>query len=218
VSGVPSEVAVFGGGYDPAFDDVNKNSPNTASPMGRAIFMVDLVTGSKYSVNIPSDMTYPVGGDVLLFDVNGDGVFDRGYAGDVGGNMWRIGFDFVLSRLFDSPTGLRIFSKPDAVLNAGSVTVYFGTGDRTNPMRTDQHDRFYAVRDDNASNLAESGLVDVTDRVTQPGSAERRRSPTTSRRSTAGTSAWRDRREGTGGAERVLQRRLHELHTLDRRL
>ncbi|HZR81684.1 MAG TPA: PilC/PilY family type IV pilus protein [Candidatus Binatia bacterium] len=167
-SGTTTEVAVFGGGYDPAFDDPNRSTANTSSPMGRAIFMVDLLTGAKITVSLPGDMTFPVSGDVLTFDVNGDGSFDRGYVGDLGGNLWRIDSGFSIARLFDAPAGLRIFAKPDAVINAGSVMVYFGTGDRTNPMRTDLTDRFYAVRDDGTNDLTEASLVDVTNRVTMP--------------------------------------------------
>jgi type IV pilus assembly protein PilY1 len=171
--GSPSEVAVFGGGYDPAFDDPNQSAANgAADAMGRAVFVVDLLTGAKHTVAIPSDMTYPVAGDVLLFDANGDDILDRGYVGDLGGRMWRLRFDLSISRLFTAEPGLRIFYKPDAVINSGSATVYFGTGDRSNPMRTDQTDRFYAVRDDGASNLTEASLIDVTNTVTEPGSPE----------------------------------------------
>lgn len=171
LNGTPTEVAVFGGGYDTAFDDPGQSSPVTGtSGKGRTIFMVDLLTAAKHVFTPPGTMTYPVAGDPLLFDVNGDGVFDRGYVGDLGGNMWRIDYGFTASRLFSTPSGRRIFHKADAVLNPGSVTVYFGTGDRMNPMRTDVVDRFYAVRDDGTDNLGEASLVDVSNRVVAPGS------------------------------------------------
>jgi type IV pilus assembly protein PilY1 len=166
------DVAIFGGGYDPSFDDPSQTTPNSASGMGRALFMVDLLTGAPFSISTPAEMNYPVTGEPLLFDVNGDGVFDRGYIGDLGGNLWRIGFDLQVDRLFRTPGGLRIFERPDAVVNRGSVTVYFGTGDRVNPMRTDVVNRFYAVRDDGTNHLVENDLVDVTNRVTSAGSTE----------------------------------------------
>lgn len=168
--GTPVEVAVFGGGYDPVFDDPDQSSPNSSGGMGRTLYMVNLLTGAPYTVTTPSEMNFPVAGDPLLFDVNGDSVFDRGYIGDVGGNMWRFDFNMDVSRLFSSPSGLRIFERPDAVLNPGHVMVYFGTGDRVNPMRTDYENRLYAVRDDGTHNLVEANLVDVTNQVTPLGS------------------------------------------------
>ncbi|MFN8600454.1 MAG: PilC/PilY family type IV pilus protein [Candidatus Binatia bacterium] len=166
VGGNSQEVAVFGGGYDPAFDTATQTTANGgAGAMGRAVFMVDLLTGAKLPFSIPGGMTYPVAGDVLLFDVNGDNVFDRGYVGDLGGNVWRLNFDGTASKLFSAPAGHRIFYKPDAVVNSGYVTVYFGTGDRSNPMTTDTVDRFYAVRDDGSGNLTENDLVNVTNQI-----------------------------------------------------
>ncbi len=172
VGGAAVDVAVFGGGYDPAFDDPNQTTPNSADGAGRALFVVDLLTGAPLPVATPGEMNFPVAGEPLLFDVNGDDVFDRGYVGDVGGNLWRINFDLGVERVFSAPPGLRIFERPDAVLNPGHVTVYFGTGDRVNPMRDDQVDRFYAVRDDGAAHRTEADLVDVTNRVTTAGSVE----------------------------------------------
>lgn len=167
--GAPIDVAVFGGGLDPVFDDPAATSAGLAT-QGRAVFAVALATGSKVAMAQPAGMSWPVAGDMLAFDVNGDGVFDRGYVGDLGGNLWRIADDFSAARLFTAGGGRRIFTAPDAVVNAGSVTVYFGTGDRANPMSTQTADRFYAVRDDGAVGLGEASLVNVTGRVTQPGS------------------------------------------------
>ncbi len=171
VGGTTTEVAVFGGGYDPSFDDPNQTTA-LPSGMGSAIYMVDLLTGAPLPLVQPANMTYPVAGDPLLFDVNGDGVFDRGYIGDLGGNLWRLNFDSTVERLFQAPAGRRIFTQPDAVLNPGYVAVYFGTGDRANPMRTDIVDRFYAVRDDGTNDLAEAQLVNITNQLVQPDSAE----------------------------------------------
>lgn len=165
-------VAVVGGGYDLHFDDPAESSANTTDPMGRTIYVIDLATGSKLAQASPTGMDYAVPSDALVFDVNGDGMFDRGYIGDMGGNMWRIRDDFSVELLFSTPPGHRIFYAPDAVINAGSVMVYFGTGDRSSPLSTEVTDRFYAVRDDGENNLFEVNLKDVTSEVVQPGSAE----------------------------------------------
>jgi type IV pilus assembly protein PilY1 len=167
--GSPVDVAVFGGGYDPYFDTPN-TSATSPSPMGMKLYMVDLTTGALLRSTALGG--YAVPSDPLLFDVNGDGIFDRGYIGDMGGNMWRISDGFVATNLFKTPNGQRIFYQPDAVINNGSVMVYFGTGDRSSPMSTYFTDRFYAVKDDGTSNLRESDLVNVTNQIAQPGSTQ----------------------------------------------
>ncbi|MFM8409164.1 MAG: hypothetical protein ACKOCT_02725, partial [Alphaproteobacteria bacterium] len=58
------------------------------------------------------------------------------------------------------------------VVNAGSVSVYFGTGDRNNPLSTATSERFYAVRDDGTNDLVEGSLIDVSGNVVQPGTSE----------------------------------------------
>jgi len=165
--GSPVDVAVVGGGTDFWFDPATVVNANP-SGIGRAIFAVDLVTGARVASAQPAGMTYPIAGDAMVFDVNGDGVFDRGYVGDLGGNLWRIGDDFSVQRLFSAP-GHRIYYPPDAVVNAGSVSVYFGTGDRNNPLSTGVSERFYAVRDDGTNDLVEGSLVNVTTDIAQPG-------------------------------------------------
>ncbi len=167
-SGAP--VAVVGAGYDMYFDDPAVGSPNTTDPMGRAIYVIDLATGNKLAEASPGGMDYAIPSDPLVFDVNGDGIFDRGYIGDMGGNMWRIRDDFSVELLFSTPSGHRIYYQPDAVINSGSVMVYFGTGDRSSPLSTNVTDRFYGVRDDGTNNLGEAALIDVTNTVVQPGS------------------------------------------------
>jgi type IV pilus assembly protein PilY1 len=171
--GSPVEVAVFGGGYDTHFDDPEEGDPNSSNPMGRSIFMVDLTTGAKRGQVSGGAMTYAVPSDPLLFDVNGDQIFDRGYIGDMDGRLWRISDNFTATRLFTTPEFRRIYYQPDAVINNGSVMVYFGTGDRSSPMTSQYTDRFYAVRDDGQTTglpMDEGDLVDVTANVQQPGS------------------------------------------------
>jgi Tfp pilus tip-associated adhesin PilY1 len=84
------------------------------------------------------------------------------------------------------------------VLNSGSVMVYFGTGDRSNPLDTSVTDRLYAVRDDGASNLGEAGLVDVTNNIVQPGTPEE----ATLLQQIANQNGWYIQLEGVG--EKVL--------------
>ncbi|MBU6282402.1 hypothetical protein KGQ64_09195 [bacterium] len=168
-AGSPLDVAIFGGGTDFWFDPATVVNANP-NGIGRAIYAVNLLTGARVGSAQPAGMSFPIAGDAMVFDVNGDGVFDRGYAGDLGGNLWRIGDDFSVQRLFSTP-GHRVYYPPDAVVNAGSVTVYFGTGDRNNPLSTGTSERFYAVRDDGTNDLVEGSLVNVTSDVAQPGTS-----------------------------------------------
>jgi hypothetical protein len=78
------------------------------------------------------------------------------------------------------------------------VMVYFGTGDRSNPMETTVQNRFYGVRDDGASNLGESDLVDVTNQVVVAGSA----AATTLQNNIASHHGWM--LQLTGSGEKVL--------------
>jgi type IV pilus assembly protein PilY1 len=190
-------VAVVGGGYDVYFDDPAASTPNP-SGYGRTLFVIDLLTGARHAMASPAGMDYAIASAPLIFDVNGDGMFDRGYVGDLGGNLWRIQDDFSVTRLFQAPIGRRIFYPPDAVLNSGSVMVYFGTGDRSNPLDTSVTDRLYAVRDDGASNLGEAGLVDVTNNIVQPGTPEE----ATLLQQIANQNGWYIQLEGVG--EKVL--------------
>ena len=100
-------VLIFGGGYDPAED----SEPPTARTMGRALFIVDALTGdliwkatgggssntctgaSGTTACQLQDMTYPLAADVTLIDrdaADGKGYVDRIYAADLGGNIWRV--------------------------------------------------------------------------------------------------------------------------------
>ncbi|MFA6902831.1 MAG: PilC/PilY family type IV pilus protein [Gallionellaceae bacterium] len=97
-------VLIFGGGYDTNEDD----EPPLANTKGRAIFVLDALTGTKiWSASHTSGtgscsgtttlatctvagMDYGIPSDITLVDRNLDGFIDRLYAADVGGNIWRV--------------------------------------------------------------------------------------------------------------------------------
>jgi type IV pilus assembly protein PilY1 len=162
---------LIGGGYDTWYDDPSHTTAN-ASGMGRAIFAVNVVTGALISKIKPSGMDYAIPSNVAALDFNGDKKLDRAFVGDMGGNMWRIDSDLVATRLFSAPANHKIYYAPDVVRDRGFLSVFFGTGDRSNPLETSVTDRMYAIKDDNTPNLTESNLVDVTTRVEQNGSSE----------------------------------------------
>lgn len=161
---------LIGGGYDAYFDDPSHTAANTSSPMGRAIFAVNARTGALIQKIQPSGMDFAIPSNVAALDFNGDKKLDRAYVGDLGGNMWRIDGNLTATKLFASGGNRKIYYAPDVVRDRGFLSVFFGTGDRSNPLETSVVDRMYGVKDDNTSNLTESNLIDVTTRIEQNGS------------------------------------------------
>ncbi|MCB1704838.1 MAG: hypothetical protein KDI17_08245 [Halioglobus sp.] len=184
--GYHKPVLVFGAGYDPVKDDHDTLAVSNSDRMGRGIFFVDAVTGEKvWSVTPASNsnknlqetgLIHSVPAAVTPLDSNGDGVADRIYFGDTGGNLWRI--DMPLDALPTSSqntwrivkmfaanggtrsTDRRFFSAPDVVRttadNAPVDAILIGTGDRTNPAEKDDatdetrvavDNQFYMIRD-----------------------------------------------------------------------
>lgn len=100
VPGYSDPVVIFGGGYD-----TNKDSSGIGSTdsVGNAIYIVDAKTGGsefKFVISPDScnpagtclqktDMTDSIPGGIAILDSDGDGVTDRLYAADTGGNIWR---------------------------------------------------------------------------------------------------------------------------------
>ena len=88
-------VLIFGGGYDPAKDSHAIGGNGGADSQGKAIFMVDAETGTLLWDLGPDGDTVFGGTDsipssIATLDSDGDGLTDRLYAGDTGGNVWRI--------------------------------------------------------------------------------------------------------------------------------
>ena len=92
--GAAKPVLFFGGGYDTNKDN---EGPGTADDTkGRAIYMVDAEQGSfLWSMTASGGTTSYDGKDSIpssigLLDSDGDGLIDRLYTGDTGGNLWRV--------------------------------------------------------------------------------------------------------------------------------
>ncbi len=84
---------LFGGGYD-----TNKDSKSvgTDDSLGRAVYMVDAETGTLVWSLAPSSATTTFTGtdsipsSIGSLDSNADGLTDRLYFGDTGGDVWRV--------------------------------------------------------------------------------------------------------------------------------
>ncbi|WP_258405477.1 pilus assembly protein [Shewanella sp. FJAT-52076] len=92
-----SPVLIFGGGYSPS----NKDIPGVGTPdnLGTAVFIVDAATGAlvhSFGPNNAGNMTVmpsikdSIPNEVAVLDANNDGLTDRIYATDTGGNVWRM--------------------------------------------------------------------------------------------------------------------------------
>ncbi len=127
-TGVIEDVLVFSGGYDDRQDDVSARTPDQ---QGRSIYIINAVSGeliwnagpSNATLTLP-DMLYSIPATPEVIDLDGDGIFDQIYAGDMGGQIWRFDVsragDIAGGRIADlseSDTTLRrFFSTPDAAL------------------------------------------------------------------------------------------------------
>lgn len=180
VSGDP--VVIFGAGYDSANEDV---LPATANTKGRGIFVVNGRTGALVRHIQPTGMG-SVPGDLTVVDKNGDGNFDRIYAADTKGNVWRVDINDVdpanwnsykIASLGGSGADARKFlNKPDVVFGLEYDAVLIGSGDREHPFENVVTNRFYMLKDKNVGltgglvcgtsgskrSCVETDLVDVT--------------------------------------------------------
>ncbi|MBK5204373.1 MAG: pilus assembly protein PilY [Polaromonas sp.] len=105
IKGYANPVLVFGAGYDPAEDA----EPPTADSMGRGIFVLDALTGTRVwsatytaagttscsgsstqAACAVSGMNWAIPADISFVDRDNDGKTDRFYAADLGGNVWRV--------------------------------------------------------------------------------------------------------------------------------
>ena len=105
-------VAFIGGGYDDTNQD--KTNPSPSDTKGRAVYVIDVANGNqiwKYSYGNDSTMKYSVPSDMAAVDVNGDGLIDRLYVGDMGGQIWRFNIGDMSNNGANSWTGKRIFTR-----------------------------------------------------------------------------------------------------------
>jgi type IV pilus assembly protein PilY1 len=184
------------GGYD---NNQDLDTPGATDSVGRALFAVrvtdgQLISGLNFNAtaNTSLGMTHSIV-DVSGIDHDGDGIVNRIYAGDLGGNIFAFKDDEVMSfcsgtylksiadgtwsaqKLFSASAvdGVqrKIFYAPDVVGEEYGEYIFFGTGDRTDPGDTAVVNRFYAVKNDWSATgtLDETDLVDVTDDLIQLG-------------------------------------------------
>jgi len=191
------DVFLIAGGYD---NNQDQQTPASTDTVGRALFAINVASGlpvSNFNFNGTASgigMTHSIV-DMAALDHDGDGIVSRIYAGDLGGSVFAFKDDAVHTytvcsqtidrivtdgnwttafKLFNaSADGVqrKILYAPDAVGESFGETIFFGTGDRTDPGETAVVNRFYAIKNDwsAAGPLTESELVDVSDDLIQLG-------------------------------------------------
>ncbi len=192
-SGQAKPTLLFGGGYDTIKDAKSIGGKNGADNQGKAIYMVDAETGTLvWSLAPNGDTVFPgadsIPASIASLDSDGDGFIDRLYAGDTGGNVWRVDMpdadkaSFSIFKLASLGNGgssggtqandRRFFSEPEIVKTYFTETIdsgkkdgdgkaiivqqdvpydaiLLGSGDRTNPISTDNSDKFFMLKDIN---------------------------------------------------------------------
>ena len=202
-------VIMFGGGYDMNKDSRGGVGSNDSE--GNAIYVVNAETGQliwkatggaggassnefqhpKFVDSVPSTLT--------TADTDGDGLTDRIYVGDSGGNVWRADLaggntgDWKLTLLaslgrhsagsFDKSSDRRFFHRPDLVQTKDEFGIFdavlIGSGDRADPLDGGgtASNYFYMIKDRNTGvgaglDIAIDNMMldDVTSNCVQDGS------------------------------------------------
>ena len=185
-------VLIFGGGYDTNQDGVSVRTDDT---VGRAVYIADADSGQLLWSAGPggtlqlSEMKYSVPARVKPLDLRGDGLIDRLYIADMGGQIFRFDIDnsngnalsasITGGRLADlAGSGVadarRFYYPPDVALiapkgKASYLALAITSGYRAHPLDTDIHDRIYLLKDHDIfsapslySTLTNSDLYDAT--------------------------------------------------------
>lgn len=177
-------VVILGAGYDPVHDTISHPGQDDAT--GAAVIMLDLETGNELwrasrnvnpanGLNLPS-MKRAIPGQVRVIDISGDGIADRMYAADMGGQILR--FDIyngqpaatlvtggVIAQLGAEGSGgatlqdtRRFYTSPDLSiftsdkLDKRFLAISLGSGYRAHPLDNINTDRFFSIRDPDVFN------------------------------------------------------------------
>lgn len=168
-------VLVFGGGYDPNQD---VDPPSAADTQGRAVYVVHALTGAliqRFEPNCSNPtatctsvagLNYSIPSELTFVDRDNNGLTDKMYVGDMGGNVWRLDVSDAVPANWSmkrfaalgcdagAPTGTpaaicsdgkapRKLFFPPSVLMIGAIggsgsydAVMVGSGDREHPLES----------------------------------------------------------------------------------
>ena len=183
---VEKTVLIFGGGYDINQDNVTVRTTDTT---GNAVYIVDASSGQLLwsagpsGNTVLSDMQYSVPARVKPLDLSGDGLTDRLYVVDMGGQIFRFDIDNEnnaglassviggrIADLADSGTAnaRRFFYPPDVALIAergksAYLALGIASGYRAHPLDTTIEDRIYLLKDNDVYSAPASGYITLTE-------------------------------------------------------
>lgn len=172
---VVKDVLVLGGGFDPILENEDASTRTTHS-IGNDVYIVDARTGEliwslRTHVANASEVKHSIPGDIRVMDMDRNGVLDRLYFADTGGNIWRVDMDVDVkdtdaSTLYDytkarltqfaelGGTGAdkrMFYYEPDVAVTRikgqDLLTLAVGSGYRSHPLSEAINDRFYVLVD-----------------------------------------------------------------------
>ncbi len=176
LNGTLTDVLFFAGGYD---EDQDDTSLRAADDVGRAIYIVDAMTGALIWKGGPdasftktfADMKYSFPADLAILDTTGTGTDNMFFIGDVGGQVWRFDINNGAETAADLVSGgviadlgvgtgtnslaenRRFYHAADVALvvknNQQKLAVAIGSGFRAGPLAKGTEDRFYVILQDN---------------------------------------------------------------------
>lgn len=127
----PRDVLFFTAGYDDRQDDDNNTIAITPDTKGRAVYMVDAVSGQllwrdQYNSSTNTDMQYSMPGNITVIDPGRTGYASQLYLTDVGGQVWRydinngqtLGSSYTSNNGFLTRTLIAQLATPGSAYNA----------------------------------------------------------------------------------------------------
>jgi Tfp pilus tip-associated adhesin PilY1 len=174
---VNKEVVIVSGGYDETNDRDKAGEPTVlnnaqtavTSTMGHNVYILDANDGTllwdlKTSMS-NTLLTHSIPGGLKLLDINKNGLIDRMYFADVGGDLWRLDLSEALKTTGDDKSVLtklanlagtgtearKFYAEPDvAALSSNGKTIYMvsiGSGFRGHPNDKTINDQFFVIKD-----------------------------------------------------------------------
>lgn len=179
INGAVKNVLFFGGGYDDKHETAGYTSPDSDSDTkGNQIYIVDAKTGQLYwwasnggsPTKTVTEMKFSIPSELKVRDLNGDGLVDAIYFGDLGGQVFRMDIDNgnsgasnlvkrvrLLAKIgqtvtADTANQRRIYEAPAVAQlkdNLGKIyaAVAVGSGYRSHPLDKGTDDAFYVFSD-----------------------------------------------------------------------
>lgn len=169
IDGDVKDVLFFAGGYDANQDNATTRTEDT---MGRALYIVDAKTGKRLwwagpkgsNANLKlSEMKYSMPASPKVLDIDGDGLADQVYIGDMGGQIWRFDMNNGSSagslayggRIADfagnnEANARRFYHTPDLSISRywgkRYLSLMIGSGYQAHPLNKVIKDRAYMLR------------------------------------------------------------------------